>query len=124
MKDQLKATLRFEDPVCILSLAGEITTFSEQELSRIYQAAVGQKAGRILFDFKEVNYINSAGLAILIGLVNESRKKKIEITISGLSPHFKKIFKMVGLTQFAKVFDDELLALDAIRQNIVAAKPA
>ena len=42
---------------------------------------------------------------VLIQILAQSRKKSQSIGIVGLSEHFKKIFKMVGITKFADIYD-------------------
>jgi anti-anti-sigma factor len=50
-------------------------------------------------------YFNSGGIAFLIGITVESKKKGQTVSITGLSDHFKKIFKMVGLTRYVDIYD-------------------
>ena len=35
--------------------------------------------------------------------------------IAGVSPHFKKIFKMVGITKFAGIFDNLAEAIEDLK---------
>ena len=51
--------------------------------------------------------INSAGIAILIGIVTEVNRNHQKLAVSGLSQHFQKIFRMVGLAQYADIYQDE-----------------
>ena len=64
-----------------------------------------------LFHFDKDGYINSGGIAILIGIASESRKNEQTIRMTGLSSHFQKIFNMVGLTKYTEIFPTEELAL-------------
>jgi anti-anti-sigma regulatory factor len=56
-------------------------------------------------------YINSGGIAVLIGILGESKKKGQTIRMSGLTSHFQKIFAMVGLTKYAQIHPSEEVAL-------------
>ena len=67
---------------------------------------------KILISFRGDNYINSAGIAVLISITAESRERQQSIRITGLSPHFQKIFDMVGLTKYVAVFPSEEMALE------------
>ena len=107
MRDENTPIVEFQNKICIIRLRGEVTTFSESAIKKEYQAAFAKMCTAIIIDFKEVQYINSAGIAILIGLVTESKANNIPLYISSLIPHFQKIFKMVGLSQyFAERFPD------------------
>jgi anti-anti-sigma factor len=58
-----------------------------------------------VLNFAGTEYINSAGIAIIISLLTEARASGVSLVISGLSSHYQKIFRMVGLTQYAEVYD-------------------
>ena len=38
----------------------------------------------------------------------------VALVIAGLNPHYHKIFRMVGLTQYADIYDTEAAAVDAL----------
>ena len=47
------------------------------------------------------------GIAILIGIVTVVNRNNQKLAVSGLSQHFQKIFRMVGLAQYADIYQDE-----------------
>jgi anti-anti-sigma regulatory factor len=51
---------------------------------------------------------------LLIQILAETKKNNQQAGITGLSDHFKKIFNMVGITKFAKIFDSVDAALEAM----------
>jgi anti-anti-sigma factor len=112
MSDRIQVTVRFEQGATIIDLAGDVTTFAEDAIHKAYQDASSDGARIIIFNFREHDYINSAGIAILIGIVTEARKRDQRLVMTGLSSHFQKIFRMVGLTQYADLYPavDEALA--------------
>jgi anti-anti-sigma factor len=115
MTDEIQVTLRFEKGATIIDLAGDVTTFAEEAIHKAYQEASSNGAQNVIFRFRESDYINSAGIAILIGIVTEARKRDQRLLMTGLSKHFQKIFRMVGLTQYADLYpslDDALASID------------
>ena len=66
----------------------------------------------VLLQFDKSCYINSGGLASLIDIASEGRKKNQKIHAYGLSEHFQKIFHMVGLTRCIPIFSSEKSALE------------
>lgn len=88
----------------VINLAGDVTTFAEQSITEAYKQVSETGASNIIFNFRENDYINSAGIAILIGIVTEARKKNQRLMMSMPSAHFQKIFRMVGLTQYADIY--------------------
>lgn len=101
MTDEIQVSIRWEQNAAIIDLVGDVTNFAEEAINQAYQSASSNGAVNIIFNFRENDYINSAGIAILIGVVTEARKRDQKLYMTGLSTHFQKIFRMVGLTQYA-----------------------
>ena len=64
----------------------------------------------VLLDFTKVDYINSSGIALVIQMLMEANKSGQKIAAFGLTPHFQKVFTMVGITKYASLFPDEAAA--------------
>lgn len=116
LEDELTVSTRQRDGVAIIDLIGDVTTFAEEKINTAYREVTGQGARYVLLNFRQNDYINSAGIAILIGIVTEVNRNNQKLAVSGLSQHFQKIFRMVGLAQYADIYqaeDDALLGLKA-----------
>ena len=104
MSEDIQIMVRGENNATIIDLIGDVTTFAEESINQAYQSVSEDGATNIIFNFRENDYINSAGIAILIGVVTEARKRDQKLLMTGLSAHFQKIFRMVGLTQYADLY--------------------
>ncbi|MFZ0927745.1 MAG: STAS domain-containing protein [Syntrophobacteraceae bacterium] len=104
MAQQNEIKLSEKDGVTIMEIRGDITVFSEPFLKEAYQSINDLKAVNVMLVFDSSAYINSGGIAMLIQLLAEARKRKQQVGITGLSEHFKKIFNMVGITRFAPIY--------------------
>ena len=91
--------------VTLLDIRGDVTILSESFLNDAYADANNRGAGKILLKFEENAYINSGGISVLIQLLAQTQKNNQQIGITGLSDHFKKIFNMVGITKFTKIYN-------------------
>ena len=109
-----KITLETSGAVTLFDIQGDITAFSDSFLKEAYQAANAQGTTKIVLKFHEDAYINSGGIAVLIQLLAQTKSKNQQISITGLSDHFKKIFNMVGITKFAKIYDTTEKAIEAL----------
>ena len=87
----------------ILTLKGEITAAAEVVFGSLLKLDPWPPA--ILLDFGEVEYINSAGIALLIGLLRQARSRGGALRVQGLSEHYRKIFRMVGLTEYVELLE-------------------
>jgi len=111
MNKEIQVSISKKEDVSILNVKGDITAISGETIEEAYQKVSTDGAKKILLYFDKDGYINSGGIAILIGIASESRKKEQKIRITGLSSHFQKIFHMVGLTKYTEIFPSEELAL-------------
>jgi anti-anti-sigma factor len=105
MEERNEIRLDTRGDVTLMEIQGDVTIFSEPFLKEGYEKATAQNAKKLLLKFEETAYINSGGIAVLIQLLAETEKSKQHVAITGLSEHFKKIFNMVGITKFAKIYD-------------------
>jgi anti-anti-sigma factor len=105
------------DTVTLLDIKGDVTAASEQSLNEAYKNANNQGTNKILLKFDEGAYINSGGIALLIQLLSETNKNNQVVAITGLSDHFKKIFSMVGITKFAKIYNTRDEALESMSEG-------
>ena len=104
MNHEIEINLEKQDDVTIFDIQGDVTAFSEPFFSEAYQKANEQDTSKILLKFYESAYINSGGIAVLIQLLAETKRNNQKIFITGLSGHFQKIFNMVGITKFARIY--------------------
>ena len=99
--------LRRQGDLTIIDLAGEINAFADQELNAIYDQAEASEARMIALNFSNVDYINSTGIALLVGLLARSMKANRKMTAYGLTEHYLEIFQITRLADFIKVYPDE-----------------
>ena len=114
MQHKNDITLERQGPVVVLSIQGDITSFSEPFLNAAYQEANDQGTRKILLNIEGDSYINSGGIAVLIQILAQTKKNNQQIGITGLSDHFKKIFHMVGITKFADIHSNLESAIAAM----------
>lgn len=131
LEDELTVTIRQREGIAIIDLMGDVTTFAEEKINQAYREVTNLGARNILFNFRQNDYINSAGIAILIGIVTEVNRHNQKLAFSGLSAHFQKIFRMVGLAQYADIYQSEDEAVSRMRmssevaeQNIPSSPPS
>ena len=104
-------TVRQHGDVSVIGIKGDVTSTTGQPIEDAYHQVTAAGTKKILFVFAADCYINSGGIAILIGILSESKKKDQKIRMTGLTAHFQKIFSMVGLTKYAQILPTEDAAL-------------
>ena len=111
-----EADWRQSNGSAIIDLSGEINRSSEDALNSAYSEAVQGGAGSILLNFVQVDYINSTGIAVIVGLLARARKDSRTVVAYGLSEHYRGIFEITRLSDFMMIFDAE--------EDAVAEAPA
>jgi anti-anti-sigma factor len=112
MSNDIKVSICDKGDVAVIDIKGDVTTFTGEAIEDAYQQVSTDGSHKILIVFDNKCYINSGGIAILISIVGESQEREQTIRITGLSDHFQKIFDMVGLTRYIKIFPSEETALE------------
>jgi anti-sigma B factor antagonist len=100
--------------VTCLRFVGDVSSASKDAIVGTYQALDKAVHQRILLDFKSVEYLNSSGIALVIQVLMEANKSGQTVAICGLTPHFTKVFTMVGITKYATLYPDEASALSSL----------
>ena len=97
-------------PVTVLRFEGDISSVSKEAVIGSYQSLSKTTVKTVLLDFTKVEYINSSGIALVIQLLMQASKTGDGVAIFGLTPHFQKVFTMVGITKYAHIYADEAAA--------------
>ncbi|MEX2393084.1 MAG: STAS domain-containing protein [Actinomycetota bacterium] len=107
------ATARANGSLVVLDMRGEIDGAADERLNAAYAEATASDAKRVLLRFDDVTYINSTGIALLVGLLAEARGSDRAVLACGLTDHYKEIFEITRIADFMTVFDDEAAAAAA-----------
>jgi anti-anti-sigma factor len=107
----LEASVRQAPGGPVLDLRGEINGFGQEILDAAYTEAEAKDPEAIILNFEEVDYINSTGIALIVGLLARARASKRRLLAYGLSEHYVEIFNITRLSDFVGVYPDEESAL-------------
>ena len=107
MKHAFEASLRQNSGLTIIDLSGEINAFADHDLSSAYSQAEGLGSDTIVLNFSDVSYINSTGIALIVGLLARARKSNHTLAVIGLSDHYMEIFEITRLVDFMTIYADE-----------------
>ena len=111
--NRLSVSVRQVPNTAIIDLKGEINAFGEEVLNNTYAEANQTQPKTILLNFSSVDYINSTGIALIVGLLAQARKSGQRLSTTGLSDHYREIFQITRLSDFMNIYPDEASALAA-----------
>jgi anti-anti-sigma factor len=101
---EFAAQVRHEDGIAVIDLAGDVTAAAEQKLLEAY--AQTNEETVVLLDFSAADYINSTGIALIVGLLAQARAAGQEVQARGLAEHYREIFRITRLSDFMTILDD------------------
>jgi anti-sigma B factor antagonist len=100
--------------VRIIDIVGEITSFSEKEISSAHEEASGGGVDAVVLNFEGLDYMNSGGIGLLVTTLIRAQRSGHRLMAFGLTDHYRQIFSLTRLDEAIEIFDDEKAALDAI----------
>ena len=107
----LNVEVRLEEGIAVLDLVGEINGFAEEALNTAYAEAEATDPKTVLLNFEKVDYINSTGIALIVGLLARARAAHRSLLACNLSDHYVEIFNITRLSDFMSVLPDEESAI-------------
>lgn len=111
---RFEARVRQRGGVGVLDFEGDIDLEAEAGLSAAYVEATADDPGAVLLNFAGVGYVNSTGIALIVGLLARARAEGRVVSVCGLSDHYREIFQITRLSDFMKVYPDEESAIGGL----------
>ena len=102
-----EASVRSGGDRAVIDLYGRIDGAAREGLADVYERAVADRADGVLLNFAGVEYINSTGIALIVGLLGRARADGRSLAACGLSDHYREIFEITRLADFIPLYADE-----------------
>jgi anti-sigma B factor antagonist len=97
--------------VVVLDVTGDLRADAREDMEAAYADAAAREPQAVVLNLTEVDYMDSSGIALLVGLLARARRDGRELSAYGLSDHYREIFTITRLSEFIHVYDDELSAV-------------
>ena len=107
----LSIQVREGSGVAIVVPAGFINAHTVRQFEETLEGVVGRGQYMILLNCRDLNYISSAGLGAIMGLIETVRENGGDIQLCALQENVYAIFDTLGFTQLYKVYPTEAEAL-------------
>ena len=114
---ELRAAVRERDGVAVIDLVGDVNASAEEALNDAYARATASRLGAVALNFERADYINSTGIALIVGLLAQARTRGIEVTAFGLSDHYRQIFELTRLDEAIAIHNTETDSLTAANKE-------
>jgi len=112
-----EARVRRDNVRVAIDLQGELNSAADQELNKAFTEAQKSNPAIILLNFTNVSYINSTGIALVVGVIAQAQNKHQKLVVYGLSDHYVRIFQITRLADFLEIATDETSALAKLSED-------
>ena len=97
-----------EDRLLVIKITEEIDEFSVQKIRRRVDYEIERyMPKKIIFDFNNVTFMDSAGIGLIIGRYKVANMLGSKLEVANLTQGIKKIFEMSGILKLITITDLE-----------------
>jgi anti-anti-sigma factor len=97
--------------VILFNLQGYLNDLGGEEIERLFKIQVQEGHTKFVIDFGKIAYINSIGVSFLVGIMETTREKRLQVCFTSLSKINEELFEMVGLKKYSATFASNAEAL-------------
>jgi anti-anti-sigma factor len=87
----------------VIRFRGSMTSSSEHQLVEGFEKAFAMNKQKLVLHFEGNASVNGAGISILTQILLDAAKRGKRVVIAGLPEHFKKVFRIVGITELVEI---------------------
>lgn len=91
----------------LIPLEGDIDTKGALVMEDLLNQLLEQRMLNIVLDFEKVPFVSSAGVGILLGMVNTLRDEGGDVLFKNISPRVSSVFRLLNLDDFFTIAESE-----------------
>ena len=99
----MEIELSNEKEFLIFKISGRLDTTTSDQLEREINDHIDQKINNVILDFKNLNYISSAGLRVVLMLAKTMNEKKGKFFLTALNQEVYQVFEISGFLNILTV---------------------
>ena len=96
----------------ILYLGGFLDAHTAPDLENELEKLIEEERFKIVVNFKELNYISSAGLGVFMGYIEKIRENSGDIKMCSMSPKIYRVFDLLGFPTLYSIVEEEREAIE------------
>ena len=105
-----EAKVRIDGTTAVVDLTGDINRLAEPVLTDAYEQVSAAGCTNVILNFAGTEFINSTGIAVIVGILAKARAESRTVSACGLTDHYQHIFQITRLADFMPMFPDETAA--------------
>src|ERR671927_1491555 len=117
MSELLTGAPESRDGEIAVVYAGDyVNKMSGQRIERECLTRMERGCRALVINFRDTELVNSIGVSILLGVIDEAERRGARVAFTHVSPHTFKLFELLGLTRLVVLADDEEAALATLEE--------
>ncbi len=105
---------RQDGKIGFLDFPRDVIAQTRESAYAAYNQLSVSKVEIVAMNFETSDYLNSAGIGLVISLVEDANRAGRRVFAYGLSSHYRKLFSMVGLTERLSLVTNEQAMRDKL----------
>ena len=99
-------TIKKREYVYVIELKGSLDTQTHQQLEEELSELLNEQTKAIILDMKELEYISSIGIKVILSAKNSLKKMNATFTMVNPQPQIKKVLDAMKILPVIDIFDD------------------
>lgn len=99
--------------VTTVNVEGFLDSSTFPELQEFLEELIQKQTYRIIVNLEKLDYISSAGIGVLMGMLQEVRGNEGDLKLSNMSHKIRNLFDMLGFSQIIRIYDHATAAKEA-----------
>jgi len=91
----------------ICRVEGDIDISCSPDLKKAFDKLISQKTPKIVIELSKVGYVDSSGLATLVGILKNMRSYGGKMRLAGMSSKIKSLFEITKLDKLFEIMANE-----------------
>lgn len=97
--------------VAVVTATGRLDTSSVETMEALVLESLDGETPNLLFDFGELEYINSSGLRVLVLAYQRLSPKGGAVSVCGLKDYIREVFEISGYDKIFSIAPDRAAAM-------------
>src|ERR1700712_1133064 len=107
MTESLNITVDRREGLAVIYAEGYINNQGGEEIAKAAYKLLDEGFKTLLLNLRETKIVNSIGISILIEIIEKMMDKGGKIAFCSLTPVIHKTFQIMGLANYATIFENE-----------------
>ena len=91
--------------VLLMKVAGYLDAANFDRLEKALEDALDEGRSRVILDLAGLNYINSAGVGVILAAISRARSAAGDIVLVNPTQSVAVVFDLIGMSKFSHIVD-------------------